>query len=49
MFSGSPDPVDAEDWLKKNKRIFTYIGLEDYERVACIANPLEWVGVRGPS
>ena len=41
MFDGSPDPAEAEDWLKKIQRIFTYMGLEDYERVACAANQLE--------
>ena len=38
MFSGSPDPAEAEDWLKKIQRIFTYMGLEDHERVACAIN-----------
>ena len=33
MFSGSLDPAEAEDWLKKIQRIFAYIGLENHERV----------------
>ena len=41
MFSGSPDPAEAEDWLKKIQRIFAYMGLEDHERVACATNQLE--------
>ena len=38
VFSGSPDPAKAEDWLKKIQRIFAYMGLEDHERVACATN-----------
>ena len=38
VFDGSPDPAEAEDWLKKIQRIFTYMGLEDHERIACAAN-----------
>ena len=41
VFDGSPDPAEAEDWLKKIQRIFTYMGLEGHERVACAANQLE--------
>ena len=41
MFDGSPDPVETEDWLKKIQRIFTYMGLEDHERVVYAANQLE--------
>ena len=31
MFSGSPNPTEVEDWLKKIQRIFVYMGLEDHE------------------
>ena len=31
VFSGSTDPTEAEDWLKKIHRIFAYVGLEDHE------------------
>ena len=31
VFSGSPDPAEAEDWLKKIQRIFAYMGLDDHE------------------
>ena len=31
VFSGSPDPTGADDWLKKIQRIFDYMGLEDHE------------------
>ena len=41
LFSGSPNPVEAEDWLKKIQRIFAYMGLQDHERVACATNLLE--------
>ena len=41
MFDGSPDPTEAEDWLKKIQQIFTYMGLEDHERVAYSANQLK--------
>ena len=41
VFNGSLDLAEAEDWLKKIQRIFTYMGLEDHERVACAANQLE--------
>ena len=34
-FEGTYDPAEAEDWLKRIKRIFNYMGLEDHEKVAC--------------
>ena len=40
-FDGSPDPVEAEDWLKKIQRIFAYMRLEDHEKVACAVHQLE--------
>ena len=45
MFSGSNDPAEAEDWLKKIQRIFTYMGLKDHERITCTANQLEREGL----
>ena len=51
MFSGSPDPAEAEDWLKKIQMIFTYMGLEGsclhYKSVGTGSFVL--VGIRGPS
>ena len=38
VFDGSPNPTEDEDWLKKIQRIFTYMGFEDHEWVACTAN-----------
>ena len=35
VFDSSLDLTDVEDWLKKIQRIFTYMGLEDHEIVAC--------------
>ena len=40
-FEGTHDPAVAEDWLKKIKRIFAYMGLEDHEKVACAVHQLE--------
>ena len=42
VFSGYPELVEAKDWLKKIKKIFTYMGLKDHERVTCAANKLKW-------
>ena len=38
---GSHDPAEAEEWLKKIKRIFAYMQLEDREKVACAVHQLE--------
>ena len=40
-FNGSHNPVEAEDWLKKVQRIFAYMKLEDYKKLACAGNQLE--------
>ena len=40
-FEGSHDAAEAEDWLKKIQRIFSYMRLEDHEKVACAVHQLE--------
>ena len=38
VFSGSLDPAEADDWLDKIQRIFTYMGVKDCELAACATN-----------
>lgn len=35
VFEGGPDPVTAENWIKKIQQIVSYMQLSDAERVAC--------------
>ena len=53
MFDDSLDPIEAEDWLKKIQRLFTYMGLEDHK--SCLhyqsvgERSFMLVAIRGPS